>query len=113
LVRCRKDGKWSGLSYRRLRDRSRSQELDFDQIKILARQTGCAKVTLPKPGQLGASAAKQDNQPARSEAIRRLVEVGFKVKGNVMQNLLLGVGIGLVGTLVVLTARYVAAVLTG
>jgi hypothetical protein len=30
-----------------------------------------------------------------------------------MQNLLLGVGIGLVGTLVVLTARYVAAVLAG
>jgi hypothetical protein len=30
-----------------------------------------------------------------------------------MQNLLLGVGIGLVGTLAVLTARYVAAVLAG
>jgi hypothetical protein len=83
LVRCRKDGKWSGLSYRRLRDRSRSQELDFDQIEILAQQTGCAKVTLPKPGQLGASAAKQDDQPARSEAIRRLVELGLKVKGEV------------------------------
>jgi hypothetical protein len=30
-----------------------------------------------------------------------------------MQNLLLGVAIGLVGTLAVLTARYVAAVLAG
>jgi hypothetical protein len=109
LVCCRKDGKWSGLSYRRLRDRSRSQELDFDQIEILARQTGCSKVTLPKPGQLGASAAKHD-QPARSEAIRRLLEMGLK---RVMQNLLLGVGIGLVGTLVVLTARYVAALPAG
>jgi hypothetical protein len=29
---------------------------------------------LPKRGQLGASTAKQDDQPARSEAIRRLVE---------------------------------------
>jgi hypothetical protein len=64
-------------------------------------------------GQLGASAAKLDAQPARSEAIRCLVELGLKVKGKVMQNLLLGVGIGLVGTLVVLTARYVAALLAG
>jgi hypothetical protein len=38
-------------------------------------------------------------------------ELGLKVKGKVMQNLLLGFGIGLVGTLVVLTARYVAALL--
>jgi hypothetical protein len=30
-----------------------------------------------------------------------------------MQNLLLGVGIGLVGTLAVLTARYIAVVLAG
>jgi hypothetical protein len=108
LVRRRKDGKWSGLSYRRLRDRSRSQELDFDQIEILARQTGCAKVSLPKPGPLGASAAKQD-APKRSV----LVELGLRAKGKVMQNLLLGVGIGLVGILVVLTARYVAALLAG
>ena len=47
----------------------------------------------------------------RPEAIRRLVEIGLKAKGKVMQNLLLGVGIGLVGTLVVFTARYVAALL--
>jgi hypothetical protein len=45
-----------------------------------------------------------------SEAIRRLLEMGLK---RVMQNLLLGVGIGLVGTLVVLTARYVAALPAG
>jgi hypothetical protein len=43
-----KSGRWF-VSYRRLRDRSRRQELDFDQIEILARQTGWAKVTLPKP----------------------------------------------------------------
>jgi hypothetical protein len=67
----------------------------------------------PETGQLGASATKPDDQPARSEAIRRLVELGLKVKGRVMQNLLLGVGIGLVSTLVVLTARYVAALLAG
>jgi glycine/D-amino acid oxidase-like deaminating enzyme len=55
----------------------------------------------------------QAGQPARSEAIRRLVELGLKVKGKVMQNLLLGVGIDLVGTLVVLTGRYVATLLAG
>jgi Enoyl-(Acyl carrier protein) reductase len=50
LVRFGKDRKWSGLSYRGLRDRSRSQKLDFDQIEILAQQTGCAKVVLDKGG---------------------------------------------------------------
>jgi hypothetical protein len=46
---------------------------------------------------------------------RRSLPVAFSDRSapalKVMQNLLLGVGIGLVGTLVVLTARYVAAVL--
>jgi hypothetical protein len=35
------------------------------------------------------------------------------LEGKVMQNLLLGVSIGLLGALAVLTARYVAAVLAG
>jgi hypothetical protein len=38
---------------------------------------------------------------------------GAEGEGKVMQNLLLGVGIGLLGALAVLTARYVAAVLAG
>jgi len=77
LVRFGKDRKWSGLSYRRLRDRSRRQKLDFDQIEILAQQTGCAKVT---PQTEARVAAKRDDQPTRSEAIRRLVELGLKAK---------------------------------
>jgi hypothetical protein len=33
-----------------------------------------------KPGRLAVWAAKQDDQPTRSEAIRRLVELGLKAK---------------------------------
>jgi hypothetical protein len=55
----------------------RSKELDFDQIEILAQQTGCAKVT---PQTEARVAAKWDDQPTRSEAIRRLGEIGLKVK---------------------------------
>jgi hypothetical protein len=52
--------------------------MDFDQIEILAQQTGCAKVTLLKPGHLGEWAASNDTN--RSDAIRRLVEIGLKAK---------------------------------
>jgi hypothetical protein len=34
-----------------------------------------------KPGHLAVWAAKQDDQPTRPEAIRRLVELGLKAKG--------------------------------
>src|ERR1019366_5421885 len=40
-----RDREWSRLPCRGLRDRSRGEALDFDQIEILARQTGCAKMT--------------------------------------------------------------------
>jgi hypothetical protein len=49
----------------------------------------------------------------RLKADRLAREAKLKGKGKVTQNLLLGVSIGLVGTLVVLTARYIAALLTG
>jgi hypothetical protein len=52
-----------------------------------------------------------------SAARRGLIDLPSRPRavgeGKVMQNLLLGVGIGLFGTLAVLTARYVAAVLAG
>jgi hypothetical protein len=34
-----------------------------------------------KPGHLAVWAAKQDDQPTRPEAIRRLVDLGLKAKG--------------------------------
>jgi hypothetical protein len=59
----------------------------------------------------GSLARRQSSRTLQSDPV--LVELGLKAKGKVMQNLLLGVGIGLVGILVVLTARYVAALLAG
>jgi hypothetical protein len=35
---------------------------------------------ISKPGHLAVWAAKQDDQPTRAEAIRRLVELGLKAR---------------------------------
>jgi hypothetical protein len=50
----------------------------------------------------GSLARRQSSRTLQSDPV--LVELGLKAKGKVMQNLLLGVGIGLVGILVVLTS---------